>query len=331
MAQFLVSTSRSKGGKTGSPFRFIRVATWACLTPLLSTNVTFSHAFLHTQGPHVQFNTHASHSQSNTLYQHHYTTATKVMSTPAIHHQNIGGTGGLVFRGNGKRSHRFGSLRLFATAPTGLPEASFRVQASHILVKEEVEADQIMQDLKDGKSTFAEIAMEKSQCPSKAKGGDLGAFGRGEMVPEFETACFENEAGALVKTKTQFGWHIIEVGQKIKMPLEIDPVMVKEWIDTNGSEKYQLIDVREKEEVDKAAVKEFQHLPLSEIQNWGPKIMAGEEFDKGKPTIVMCHHGMRSMQVATFLSGQAGFQDVYNVAGGIDAYARSVDSSITRY
>jgi len=86
-----------------------------------------------------------------------------------------------------------------------------QVHAKHILVKTEDEANSILFDLKHGKD-FDEIAKEKSICPSGKKGGDLGWFGRGMMVKEFETAAFSMKPGELSKpVKTQFGWHVIKV------------------------------------------------------------------------------------------------------------------------
>lgn len=86
-----------------------------------------------------------------------------------------------------------------------------KVRASHILVKTEQEALGILFDLKRGAS-FEEIAKQKSICPSAKKGGDLGWFGRGMMVKEFEQAAFALKKGELSKPiKTQFGWHIIKV------------------------------------------------------------------------------------------------------------------------
>ena len=75
-----------------------------------------------------------------------------------------------------------------------------------------------MKDLKGEELSkkFAELAKEKSDCPSKDKGGDLGAFGHGQMVPEFDKAAFEQEIGKLyAPVKTSFGWHLILVKEKI--------------------------------------------------------------------------------------------------------------------
>ena len=86
-----------------------------------------------------------------------------------------------------------------------------KVRAAHILVKTEQEASGILFDLKRG-SDFEQTAKEKSLCPSGKKGGDLGWFGRGTMVKEFEHAAFGLEVDELSQPiKTQFGWHIIKV------------------------------------------------------------------------------------------------------------------------
>ncbi|WZL71917.1 peptidylprolyl isomerase [Clostridiaceae bacterium 35-E11] len=86
--------------------------------------------------------------------------------------------------------------------------------AKHILVKEEEEAQAVLNELKEGKS-FEEAAKEYSQCPSKEKGGDLGYFEKGRMVPEFEEAAFALEIGVVSEpVKTQFGYHIIKVEDK---------------------------------------------------------------------------------------------------------------------
>ena len=68
-----------------------------------------------------------------------------------------------------------------------------------------------MERIKSGER-FEDLAKKYSQCPSKAKGGQLGWFGPGQMVPEFEKAAFAGEKGKIVgPVKTQFGWHIIKV------------------------------------------------------------------------------------------------------------------------
>lgn len=85
-----------------------------------------------------------------------------------------------------------------------------QVHCAHILVKTEAEAKEILEDLQEGVS-FSALAQQKSMCPSRKHGGDLGTFGRGQMVKPFEKAAFELEKGQLSPpVKTEFGWHIIK-------------------------------------------------------------------------------------------------------------------------
>jgi peptidyl-prolyl cis-trans isomerase C len=94
--------------------------------------------------------------------------------------------------------------------------SSTQIRASHILVKDEAQAKEIRDQVKADPSKFAEIAKEKStDKTSGAKGGDLGMFGQGRMVPEFERAAFAlkpNEISDVVKT--QYGYHIILVVER---------------------------------------------------------------------------------------------------------------------
>ena len=93
-----------------------------------------------------------------------------------------------------------------------------QMQAHHILVKEEKDAKQIFESLQKDSKKFEEIAKEKSLCPSgKTAGGDLGKFGEGQMVPEFDKVCQTAEIGKIVgPVKTQFGYHIIRVDSREK-------------------------------------------------------------------------------------------------------------------
>ncbi|NND90416.1 MAG: peptidylprolyl isomerase [Granulosicoccus sp.] len=83
--------------------------------------------------------------------------------------------------------------------------------ARHILVDSEDKCQSLIDEIKGG-ADFAAVAREHSSCPSKRDGGNLGTFGKGQMVPEFETACFEGEVGEVQgPIKTQFGYHAVEV------------------------------------------------------------------------------------------------------------------------
>lgn len=88
------------------------------------------------------------------------------------------------------------------------------VRAKHILVNSEAEAIQIKKAIDDGGS-FTYYAQKYSICPSGQKGGDLGYFGKGQMVKPFEEAAFNLPVGQVSEpVKTQFGWHLIEVEDK---------------------------------------------------------------------------------------------------------------------
>ena len=89
------------------------------------------------------------------------------------------------------------------------------VHAKHILVDDEDKCQEILEKIIGEETTFEDAAKEFSTCPSKEKGGDLGAFGRGQMVKEFEDAAFAAEVGHVVgPVKTQFGYHLIKVEDK---------------------------------------------------------------------------------------------------------------------
>ena len=89
--------------------------------------------------------------------------------------------------------------------------AANQVRASHILVNTEQEAKKILEQLNAG-SKFEELAKQFSSCPSGQKGGDLGFFTRGKMVPEFEQAAFSMKKGQVSgPVRTAFGFHIIKV------------------------------------------------------------------------------------------------------------------------
>jgi peptidyl-prolyl cis-trans isomerase C len=85
------------------------------------------------------------------------------------------------------------------------------VTARHILVDTEELCLQLKAEIEAG-ADFAEVARRKSTCPSRMRGGDLGSFRQGEMVPEFDQAVFSGELNKLLgPIKTQFGYHLIEV------------------------------------------------------------------------------------------------------------------------
>lgn len=89
-----------------------------------------------------------------------------------------------------------------------------QAKAKHILTATEEESKKILSEIENGEKTFEEAAKAYSTCPSSAKGGDLGTFGRGQMVKEFDEAVFQGEVGKILgPVKTNFGYHLIFVDE----------------------------------------------------------------------------------------------------------------------
>jgi len=83
--------------------------------------------------------------------------------------------------------------------------------ARHILVDSEEKCNELKTEIEGG-GDFADVAKQHSSCPSGSSGGDLGSFGPGAMVPEFDEVCFKGEVGIVHgPVKTQFGYHLLEV------------------------------------------------------------------------------------------------------------------------
>ena len=86
-----------------------------------------------------------------------------------------------------------------------------KASARHILVKTEEECINLTTEIEDG-AEFGDLAKEHSQCPSGKQGGDLGEFGPGQMVKEFDTVVFSAPVGEVQgPVETQFGYHLLEV------------------------------------------------------------------------------------------------------------------------
>ncbi len=118
-------------------------------------------------------------------------------------------------------------------------KASFQgqpvVAAHHILVSRESEAKEILVKIESGEISFEDAARTYSTCPSRAQGGDLGEFGRGQMVPEFDKAVFALEPGQITgPVKTQFGYHLIRLDSK----RQSDPVSFEQAKDTIKARLY---------------------------------------------------------------------------------------------
>ena len=89
-----------------------------------------------------------------------------------------------------------------------------RARARHILVSTEKACEDLKSEIISG-ADFADLAARHSQCPSGKQGGDLGEFGQGDMVPEFDKVVFNEEVGQVHgPIKTQFGFHLVEVTKR---------------------------------------------------------------------------------------------------------------------
>ena len=86
-----------------------------------------------------------------------------------------------------------------------------QASARHLLVDTEEQCLELKAQIEAG-ADFADVAKEHSNCPSKAQGGDLGSFGPGQMVPEFDKVVFSADLNTVQgPVKTQFGYHLLEV------------------------------------------------------------------------------------------------------------------------
>lgn len=178
---------------------------------------------------------------------------------------------------------------------------------------------------------LSDLATEYSICPSKEEGGMLGWVQKGQMVQEFEEAAFSAPLNKLVRCKTKFGWHLLQVLSEREggflQAIEPEELQVK-MQDADFITEAQLMDVRESDEVSIASLPGFKIYPLGQFGSWGPTITT--DLNPSKDTFVLCHHGVRSLQVARWLLSQ-GFRRVYNISGGIHQYSQKVDSSIPTY
>lgn len=89
-----------------------------------------------------------------------------------------------------------------------------RASARHILVATEEECNNLKKEIEGGRD-FADVARKHSMCPSGRAGGDLGEFGRGQMVPEFDEVVFSEAVGEVHgPVQTSFGYHLIEITER---------------------------------------------------------------------------------------------------------------------
>jgi rhodanese-related sulfurtransferase len=106
------------------------------------------------------------------------------------------------------------------------------------------------------------------------------------------------------------------------MARDIKPADLKRRLDAR--EPIVLLDVRDSWETALARLDNAVHIPMEELEH------RTDELDPASEVVVICHHGVRSAAVADYL-GQVGFQKVWNLSGGIDQWARKIDSGMKRY
>jgi len=90
-----------------------------------------------------------------------------------------------------------------------------RASARYILVNDEKKCQELKEKINSGELSFEEAARDHSLCPSGVRGGELGTFGQGDMVPEFDKVVFNDEIGVVHgPVKTQFGYHLLEITER---------------------------------------------------------------------------------------------------------------------
>lgn len=112
------------------------------------------------------------------------------------------------------------------------------------------------------------------------------------------------------------------------MVAQVRPAQLDDWLRQHAGQEPLVLDVREPAELRAASVRpegfELLHIPMNQV----PARL--QELRADRPTACLCHHGMRSMQVAMFLE-RNGFDQVVNLAGGIDAWTVERDAAVPRY
>lgn len=104
---------------------------------------------------------------------------------------------------------------------------------------------------------------------------------------------------------------------------QISPQELKTYLEQGNSDPL-LLDVREAWEYDRCHIENSQLIPMAQIP------IKMNELDSDRETVVICHHGVRSWRVASFLLSN-GFSQVYNLSGGVDAWAKTVDPQMPTY
>jgi rhodanese-related sulfurtransferase len=126
----------------------------------------------------------------------------------------------------------------------------------------------------------------------------------------------DSRKGSCFDVSRMHGWEAQVIRQ-------LSVQQLREWQD-QGAKTPLVLDVREPWEVNICAVPKSRHIPMRQIP------VQLRELPQDNEIVVLCHHGHRSLHVADFLVRQ-GFQNVYNLHGGIDAWALEIDPTMSRY
>ena len=105
---------------------------------------------------------------------------------------------------------------------------------------------------------------------------------------------------------------------------QITPPQLAAWLADASRDKPLLLDVREPWEFERARIAGAELVPMGEVAR------RLDEIDPARPIVAICHHGGRSLQVAMFLE-KNGYPNVHNLAGGVDAWSRTVDPAVPLY
>lgn len=108
--------------------------------------------------------------------------------------------------------------------------------------------------------------------------------------------------------------------------MEVSPRELHELLRSQGAEKLRLIDVREEDEFAICRLDGAELIPLAQLAEQVPLKLANKEM----PIVIYCHHGMRSSHAAHLLH-RLGYNEIYNLTGGIEAWAEQVDPQMRRY
>eukprot|EP01025_Chloroclados_australasicus_P003604 TRINITY_DN1085_c0_g1_i1.p3 TRINITY_DN1085_c0_g1~~TRINITY_DN1085_c0_g1_i1.p3 ORF type:complete len:235 (+),score=9.49 TRINITY_DN1085_c0_g1_i1:160-864(+) len=198
----------------------------------------------------------------------------------------------------------------------------------HLLLEKHksLEAQTLLQQVQNG-SDFESLINQHSICQSKSNSGKIGWIRIGNTLPSFQQKLTNSKIGDVILSESQQGIHLIKILDE-RETIAVGTMSVEELSEILCNpevvEDKQLVDVREIREFELAKLPHFKLCPMSEFSKWV------QDLDEDKETLVLCHHGMRSYQIASLLL-QEGFRNVKNVEGGIEAYSTRVDPSVPRY